>query len=267
MAERDPRFPDLHAFCLFVGYPRSGHSLVGALLDAHPDVSIAHEANALKLVADGVSRTSLLDALLANAQAQAARPGGRKASGYSYAVPNQWQGRVRTLRVVGDKAGQKTASRLRRDPGALDRLERLLALPLRLVHVTRNPYDTIARMALTRSRSDSPRPEDRAEAIDFFGRLAQAVARLLAAGRHPVATVRYEAFVAEPRRELARLCAFLEVDAHEDYVNACAAVVRRSPRRTRDLIDWSPDDRAAVDELIASYGFLDGYRWATGDAS
>jgi hypothetical protein len=33
----------LRAFCLFIGYPRSGHRLIGALLDAHPDVAIAHE--------------------------------------------------------------------------------------------------------------------------------------------------------------------------------------------------------------------------------
>jgi hypothetical protein len=36
----DP-FADVHAFCLFVGYSRSGHSLVGALLDAHPGITIA----------------------------------------------------------------------------------------------------------------------------------------------------------------------------------------------------------------------------------
>jgi hypothetical protein len=35
---------------LFVGYSRSGHSLVGALLDAHPEIPVAYEANALKLV-------------------------------------------------------------------------------------------------------------------------------------------------------------------------------------------------------------------------
>ena len=40
----------LRSFCLFIGYPRSGHSLLGSLLDAHPDIAIAHEVNALGLV-------------------------------------------------------------------------------------------------------------------------------------------------------------------------------------------------------------------------
>ena len=30
-------------FVLFVGYPRSGHSIVASLLDAHPNVVIAQE--------------------------------------------------------------------------------------------------------------------------------------------------------------------------------------------------------------------------------
>ena len=37
-------YDELRAFCLFMGYTRSGHSLVGACLDAHPEAAIAHEA-------------------------------------------------------------------------------------------------------------------------------------------------------------------------------------------------------------------------------
>ena len=53
----------MHAFCLFVGYSRSGHSLVGALLDAHPEITIAHQVNGLKLVIeDNLSRRLLFAA-------------------------------------------------------------------------------------------------------------------------------------------------------------------------------------------------------------
>ncbi|MBV6654043.1 MAG: hypothetical protein KI786_09830, partial [Mameliella sp.] len=31
----------------FIGYPRSGHSILGALLDAHPQVALSHELDAL----------------------------------------------------------------------------------------------------------------------------------------------------------------------------------------------------------------------------
>ena len=33
----------VQSFCLFACYSRSGHSLVGTILDAHPNAAVAHE--------------------------------------------------------------------------------------------------------------------------------------------------------------------------------------------------------------------------------
>lgn len=38
-----PDFASVRTFVLFVGYPRSGHSLIGSIMDAHPNIIIAHE--------------------------------------------------------------------------------------------------------------------------------------------------------------------------------------------------------------------------------
>jgi hypothetical protein len=143
------RFGGLRAFCLFVGYQRSGHSVVGSLLDAHPDVVLAHQANALRLAAEGLPREELFDRLLRLSAEQAAS--GRRQSRYSYAVEGQWQGRFRELLVIGDKAGEKSARLVGRGEGVLDRFEAHVGLPLRLVHVVRNPFDVVARMALIRT--------------------------------------------------------------------------------------------------------------------
>ena len=40
-------YDEVETFVMFIGYPRSGHSLVGALLDAHPEVIIAREYDIL----------------------------------------------------------------------------------------------------------------------------------------------------------------------------------------------------------------------------
>jgi hypothetical protein len=37
------RYDGIEAFVLFVGYPRSGHTLVAALLDAHPEIVMSIE--------------------------------------------------------------------------------------------------------------------------------------------------------------------------------------------------------------------------------
>ena len=37
----DPeRYDDVEVFCAFLGYTRSGHSFIGSMLDAHPNIAI-----------------------------------------------------------------------------------------------------------------------------------------------------------------------------------------------------------------------------------
>ena len=247
--------------CLFIGYPRSGHSLVGSLLDAHPDVVIAHEVNVLKLAAEeGLSRRELIDKLLVSSEAEAMRPMGRRASGYSYAVPGQWQGQVRELKVIGAKAGEKTTVRLSRNPDELGLLRRRIGAPVRLVHIARNPYDMVARMAMI--TKDGKPERTVADSIDFVGRLARINAKLIAAEKD-VLTVRHESFVHDPRTELRRIAEFLRVERDESWVEACAELVFESPRRTRERIEWSDEERTAVEEVIGRYEFLEGYGWDT----
>lgn len=138
-------FRDLEAFCLFLGCPRSGHSLVGGLLDAHPHMIVAHELDVLRFVEARFTSSQLYPLLLANSRASA--ESGREQSGHSYAVPNQWQGRFERLRVIGDKKGGVSTRRLRARPELLQRLAETVGLPVKVIHVVRNPYDNISTMA------------------------------------------------------------------------------------------------------------------------
>ncbi len=45
------RFAEIGRFCLFVGFPRSGGSLLGALLNAHPDMVIGQELDSIARMA------------------------------------------------------------------------------------------------------------------------------------------------------------------------------------------------------------------------
>ena len=103
--------PMSHAYVLFVGHPRSGHSLVGSLLDAHPDIVVSHELDALQYVAVGYPASAAVHARARARRDQRRRR--RKSWGYSYAVPGQWQGRFARLQVVGDKRGRLPRPRAR----------------------------------------------------------------------------------------------------------------------------------------------------------
>lgn len=71
----------IEKYCMFVGYPRSGHSLVGSLLDAHPNIVIAHELDALRYIKEGFNKKQLFYLLLE--KSQRFTKAGREWTGYS----------------------------------------------------------------------------------------------------------------------------------------------------------------------------------------
>ena len=217
---------------LFVGQSRSGHSLVGSLIDAHPDAVIAHELHALKHLAHGATLTEVCRAIQLNARLFDLI--GRAYTGYDYQVEGQWQGRHRRLAVAGDKKGNGTTRLLRRHPGALDDLDARLCIPLHLINVVRHPLDNIATKAMRTGVSV-------AEASRRF----LANVRTLDAFRHDrpnqMKTVYLDDLIAAPETVLADLVTWLDLSpAEPGYLEACAARVFTSPKRTRDRVDW-PD--------------------------
>jgi hypothetical protein len=247
-------------FCLFVGYPRSGHSLVGSLLDAHPEVALAHEADVLKYFEDGHTRPRIFKELLANSRRQADRETGRTQSGYIYDIPGQWQGRVARLRVIGDKSGGETVRRLAANPSQLRRFADFIELPLRLIHVVRNPFDTVARLSLV-TNNDLPK-RTIGEAVTWFEVYATVNAALIESGEFDILTLRHEEVVADPRANLRRACEFVGVEPFDEYVEACAGIVWDAPHRTRDRIDWPERELDRVSRIAERYDFLRSYSFA-----
>ena len=99
----DSIFADVRTYLMFIGQPRSGTSLLGSLLNAHPYALVGHELNALRYVRRGYTRRQLFWLLLMKDREFARR--GRNWTGYDYAVSGQWQGRFEKLLVIGDKKG------------------------------------------------------------------------------------------------------------------------------------------------------------------
>ena len=248
----------LERFCVFVGYPRSGHSLVGSLLDAHPDIAIAHELHVLRYVRYGFSREQILALILENAERHASR--GRVQTGYGYAVPGMWQGRVRRLRVAGDKRGGTTVRKFAAHPERLEHLRRVIGVPLRLIHVVRNPFDSIARMSIAASH----RPL--AELTDHYFAMAEGVAQLReGTPQNPHAEridLYHEDLIERPREVLGSLCSFLEVEAPEDYLDACARIVWERPQQTRQQVEWPDALRERIETRLADYPFFARYSFS-----
>jgi hypothetical protein len=251
-------FRDVRTFCMFIGHTKSGSSLLGALLDAHPDIILADEADALRYVADDFGKEQIFHILLKGSRREAmkGRVTARRLGQYSLAVPDQWQGRYRKLKVIGDSKAGPSVRRLSKEPELLHRVQDVMnGIDARFIHVIRNPYDPISVMMVRGKRTFE-------NAVEHYFNYCETLLALRKEldGSNLIA-VKYEEFVQRPKIHLAEICRFLGVEGDDDYLRACASILHESPERSRDMITWQSDWIEIVRKRIEQVDFLVGYSY------
>ena len=157
-------------FIFFIGYPRSGHSIVGSLMDAHPHMVIANEFLLFrnwKYYSDRqkdlgeenpffkhksylfniLNRRSYWDTLDGFRSEQNTK------KNYTLSMDSLWQGKFdKYISVIGDKSGGSTASTYLSSNTTfaryLEELRTTVKIPMKAIHVVRNPFDQISTCAL-----------------------------------------------------------------------------------------------------------------------
>lgn len=249
------KFRSVDAFCMFLGSPRSGSTLLGSLLDAHPNAVIATELDVLKHLDRGFGRTQIYYLVVKRSEWFASR--GSAWNDYQYSVPGQWQGRFDTLRVLGDKKAGATVLRLMAKPQLLQSLKRTIGKPIRFVHVIRNPYDNIA----TLHRKQGGSLEHR---IERYFAMARAVVRLRdEIGSDAILDVRHESLLEDPRVWLTNICTYLNLNPSHKYLDDCSKIVHSSPRKSRHDVEWREEYIEAIQNGIDNCDFLRGYTFDT----
>lgn len=243
-------FRNVRRFCLFVGYPRSGHSMIGAMLNAHPRMVIAHEAHVPNLIEEGHGRSPFYARILREDQIFQSR--GNKGI-YEFAIPNQWQGRFETLEVIGDKRGGAVTRQLEKDPEFLAKIRQLTGVPLRMIHAIRNPFDNISAISLWQDLTLD-------QSIDFYFDHCRTTSQLERyCGEKELINVYHEDLIHDPKKELLRLCEYLEVLPSEAYVKDATSVLFPSPTYTRRKLDWKEEQIERVNEGKREISFLERY--------
>jgi hypothetical protein len=249
-------FNNLSVYCMFIGHNKSGTSLLGSLLDAHPNIILADEADALQYVSAGFSREQIFHLLLKASRKELlkGRVTARRLKPYAFLVPGQWQGTYSTLKVIGDSTSGSSTRQLTENPHLLDQLEQSMSgLKVKMIQVIRNPFDPIAVSMVRGKRSFQ------AAVHQYFNRSEGLLRLRNQLDEQRLLPVKYEEFISNPREHLQRLLDFLGLEATEDYLKACTSILHKSPDQNRNLIQWEPDQIRQIQENIKRYEFLAGY--------
>jgi hypothetical protein len=249
-------FYDVNTYCTFIGHMKSGGSMIGSLLDAHPHAILADEVYALRYIQAGFRREQIFHILLRASQKELlkGRVTARRLTPYSWLVPDQWQGRFTSLRVIGDSTTGSSTQQLSEIPNLLENLRKVMKpVNLRFIHVIRNPYDPISIMMVRGKRTFENASEH------YFANCKMLLELHNQLSASELLTVRYEDFVNQPAKNLAEICNFLGLEATPEYLNACAGILHESPERSRRLVEWEPDWVERVKSRMAPYDFLAGY--------
>lgn len=243
-------FDAVSTFCLFIGYPRSGHSLVGAFLNAHPQAVISHELNAPILIQGGCTRNELYSRIVSRAQWFNMRG---NTSNYRYQVPNQWQGRFQSLKVIGDKRGGAVTRCLADDPDFLQKVRKLVGSSTRFIHVVRNPFDNISAISIAEGWTLK-------RSIDYYFFHCRTTDRLdQFCEEQEVITIHHEALIRDPSTTLTKLCLFLGLSPEANYIEDCSRIVYESPTFTRRKITWPESSIRETETRLRAYPFLENY--------
>ncbi|HET6597166.1 MAG TPA: sulfotransferase [Anaerolineales bacterium] len=255
--QKAERFQDVQHYCLFVGHARSGGSLLGGLVDAHPNAVIADEVDIFPYLEAGFEREQVFHILLERSQHQAKQgrsKAGREAQ-HMFSVPGQWQGRYQTLQVIGNRKAGISTQHLRQNPNSYSQLRRFLGemTNLKVIFSVRNPFDTVSTMNIRSGR-------ELVNGIDVYFSNCETIEVLRKdLPSTDFLAVRHEALLQNPANELQQMCQFLGLPALPDYIQACASILYRTPSRSRNKVDWSPELIESVKARIGQYEFLQGY--------
>lgn len=280
----------IERFVLFMGYPRSGHSIIGSMMDAHPNMIIAHEYKlstkwfdprfSRRMLAN--NKSYLFNQLYENSYNNAFGKGGwrkeRSEKGYNLRL-GMWQGQFTVLRVIGDKAGGHVSRDYLEHPELTWRFFRELSdtvqIPLKILHVARNPYDMIAtavlyhfshRGAAKLNASETNKyknPDLLSLYVENIFQRAAAIKAMTEEWGLQTLELHYSDFIKNPKHTLQTICDVLDVACPEDYLQACYNKTFKTISKTRNYVEWTEDARRRVETEMKKYPFFVRYSFTS----
>ena len=283
---------NIKTFIFFIGYARSGHSVVGSILDAHPHIVVSNELQFMakwnKIFSKQkreIGINNLFNTIYLNSMTSLL-PGmsrERNSKGYTLEIHPSWQGRFDNyIDVIGDKSGGiVTMEYIKNKEGFAANyrdLKARLAIPIKVLHVIRNPYDTVSTTYLYRIGKRTggaakfvSQTKEKANILklnnanllkdvaQYFTKV-QATAEIIEIiGQENILNIHLRDLVHHPHQTISSITKFLGVPVTESYLQVCANKVFQTLPHSRTLLPWSEKLKNIVDERINEYEVLRTY--------
>lgn len=235
----------------FMGYPRSGHTLVAAILNANPNVVCSNQQNIYSLI-QNMNRKQLLNAIY-----DKSNPLYFKETTRILSSPKQ------EITVIGDKTGHRTVEILKGKPFRLGQLKSIIGVPFKWIHVVRNPYDNLATWGLlnfqnkTKNGQNTTPKDELNNVIEKYKKLNQTISKLRMS--EDVLTVNHEYVITRMHNTLEEMCNFLEISFDPQWRDNVRNTVWKKPRITRNKLPWTAIQKQTVAKIIEQYPWLNGY--------
>lgn len=199
--QKPTEFDSLNSFCTFIGHSRSGHSLMASLLDAHKNIVMADEVRSLRFAAVPCRKEQMYQLILRNSQQISGDA--RERAGYSFSVPEQWQGSFDKISVIGDKDGAVLAEMAHRNFPLVEKYFEMHEVPVKVLHIYRNPFDVITTVHKRHLKNHGPQPLEKA--IEFVFHRQIGIESVRRSEKASCLDISFEKFVESPEENLRRI--------------------------------------------------------------
>ena len=277
-------------FVLFIGHGRSGHSIIGAMIDAHPNAVIAHEYRVLRpcVLKEDIqiqSKAALFNGLYGNSYNNSKygwRSDRGTKKGYNLHIQSRWVGSFSQLKVIGDKgAGMLSRmfeSNFTRTTACFNLLKETIKIPIVIFHVIRNPFDMIATFLADMHQVPNVREmllEGKKLTLKpaFIMRAAWAVFRKAEASLKAinsdamkdlvVVEIHIGRFTKYPREHITKICEALSIPCPARYIEACYEKVYKNISKSREIIEWDDNVVNKILETMKKFPFFSGYTFSS----
>ena len=274
----------IETFIIFIGWSRSCHSIVGSMVDAHPNAIIAHEYIIFRRLMQEKTllnnRYTFFNDLYTNTYKSVTsgwRSSRDNSKGYNLNIKGSWQGHFINPKVIGEKGGGNTVilymNNRQRVKEMYKQLRAAVKMPIKVLHVVRNPFDMVATQTLfygagirahtinTTAKPDFKYGNDimLREQTDIFLNESHALYDMINdLGLSPL-QVYCEDLIAHPVETISNICQFLNLECSTQYLQMCAKKAFKSTSTSHDLLEWSPSGLELLNRGIEEFPFFQRY--------